>query len=317
MASGQAFKPPVSREMVLGVLAFLAVALVGILLAGNGAPLVTSSPKPASQAPLLQTAASPVPTESPFWSKYPDLMARLKQYTMDPYAQSVRRCQLPPEVFSKLPPFPKDFDVNRLLFSLGKISDANYYREDTWKQPEFYPQWEEQGCGLHGTPPAGRWAAVGYGSYPSEVIVQSKRTDDYNVTFFMHTSWLVQTYQGMGFSILYPARGTLKLSEFSDGTRGVTVDPAETQKYFNATVSPMSMLLEPAFPVFEPGWTQKVTVNVKAKDAKPGRYLIGVDLGGPSKEDNDAWFYTYKLNYVTSGGTSIGEPWFTMFIEVQ
>ncbi len=275
------------------------------------------APKPTAMPTAIITAATPAPTPEPFWAKYPDLMERLGQY-QKPYAESVRRCDLPPQVFSKLPAFPKDFYANKLLFELAKISDVNYFGEEYWKQPEFYKGFEEQGCELYQYPPRDRWAAFGYGTYPSEVVVLSKRNDEFEATFFAYSSWLVQTYQGLGMQASYPASGRLQTSEFPDGTRNVSVDPEETRKYFEiVSITPSDVLLEPAFPVFEEGWVHKVKVRVKVKDAKPGRYLVGVDVGMPSAEKNDEWFWKYKLNYVSSGSHSIGVPWYTMFVEVQ
>ncbi|MFH1106837.1 MAG: hypothetical protein V1787_02990 [Candidatus Micrarchaeota archaeon] len=279
--------------------------------------LAPQAPAPTAVPTAIITAATPEATPLPFWSKYPDLMARLKQYQA-PEQESRRFCDLPPEVFQKMPAFPKDFYAMKLLFELAKIQDINYFGEEYWKQPEFYPGFDEQGCQLYQYPPRDRWAAFGYGTYPSEVVVLAKRNDEFEATFFVYTSWLVQTYQGFGMKPMYPSSGTLKMNEFPDRTRSVTVDPAETQKYFRITgITPEDVLLEPAFPVFERDWTQKIKVKVKVTDAKPGKYLLGVDVGSPDPKKSDEWFWQYKLNYVSSGSQSIGQPWYTMFIEVQ
>lgn len=310
-------KPEAKKNLKLLVGAIAVVVVVALLWQPVLQLVSPPAPKPTAIPTAVITAATPVPTPEPFWAKYPDLMERLRQYQA-PEAESVRRCDLPPQVFSKLPEFPKDFYANKLLFELAKIQDINYFKEDYWKQPEFYRGFDEQGCSLYQYPPRDRWAAFGYGTYPSEVVVLSKRNDEFEATFFAYTSWLVQTYQGLGFRASYPSTGRLQNSEFPDGTRTITVDPQETTKYFKVvSITPEDALLEPAFPVFENGWTQKVKVRVKVTDAKPGRYLVGVDIGAPSKEKSDEWFWKYKLNYVTSGSHSIGAPWYVMFIEVQ
>ncbi len=221
-------------------------------------------------------------------------------------------------VFSKLPPMPRDFYEIDLLVTKGLWSNTSYLTRDYWIQPEFYPQFEEQGIDLMLNPPTGRFGAFGYGTYPSELVVLTYPGAKINTAFFVHTSWLVETYQGMGFDFVYPPNGFLRSSDFpNDTNRTVTQDPQVVRRYIRGTISPSNVLLAPAYPVFDENWAQKIDVNLDiAPDTPPGRYLAGVDIVAPPQEKADEWFNQYRTRYTSSGGTGIGTPWFSMFIEV-
>ncbi|MFH1258181.1 MAG: hypothetical protein ABIG96_00685 [Candidatus Micrarchaeota archaeon] len=249
----------------------------------------------------------------------PELYARLRAYQQSPEAVSKRPAYfgaITDEVFKELPSFPKDFYVIKLLYELGKVTDGSKITEEYYKQPEFYPQFEEQGVPLMLNPPQNRWGAFGYGTYPSEMVVLSPRTNKLKVRFFIHTSWLVQTYQGMSFGYEFPAKAQLQKTAFADNSKDVIQDPAETRKYFDVSISPDVTLLEPAFPVFKPGWAQAVTMDITVKNPPTGKYAIGVIIANPPSEKANEWLWKYKTNYVGGSAHSIGVPWFTAFIQV-
>jgi len=92
-----------------------------------------------------------------------------------------------------------------------------------------------------------------------------------------------------------------------------------TQKcMFSPSPSSDTILLEPAFPIFQEGWAQKVGMTIKVKPGTPkGKYLIGVGVSSPDKDIRDEWLLEYKLLY--AGSTMFGSdvPWFNVFVQVN
>jgi hypothetical protein len=292
------------------------VMLVFILFMFN--PQITSMFDSKSGADIKPTAA-PLPTVTLKPDYPPELYARLKAYQDIPEADAKRPAyfgSITNEVFKDLPPFPKDFYIIKLLFELGKITDGTKITPEYWKQPEFYPQFEDQGVAMMANPPTGRWGAFGYGTYPSETVVLTPRNNKFRVIFFLHTSWLVQTYQGMGLSYSFPRHAELQKTLYPDNTKAVLQDPANVSKYFHVKISPDVILLEPAFPVVKNGWAHAIAVDVEVKNAPPGKYAIGVDIGDAPSEKANEWLWKYKTNYVGGSSHSIGIPWYTIFVQV-
>ncbi len=222
------------------------------------------------------------------------------------------------KVFGQLPPFPGDFYQFRLLMKLGKLTNASILGPEYWKQPEFYPEFEDQGVPIMREPPAGRFGAFGYGSFPAEIVILTTAGSSVTTTFYMHTSWLVETYQGMGFAPVFPASGSLLLSSFPDENKTVVQNSTLAAQYFDVKVSPDYILLEPAFPTFSANWTQKIDVTITVKpNTPPGRYLVGIDAVSPPDAKSDEWLLKYKNKYTTAGGTSVGAPWYSAYIEVR
>ena len=78
---------------------------------------------------------------------------------------------------------------------------------------------------------------------------------------------------------------------------------------------PDSFLLAPTYPFFERNWTQKVVMNVKVGNAVKGFCKIGVDADRPPVEEEVQWS---KYNLYSSAGTfGIGEPFYTLTLEIQ
>ncbi|MEM4255270.1 MAG: hypothetical protein QXR53_02985 [Candidatus Norongarragalinales archaeon] len=294
------------------ITAFAGIFFLGVLLLGcvQGGEANSANETQSIPTPELTSAEQEL-------VKYPELAGFIKSY-QQVGAPAQRPDYLPSIVFSKLPPFPRDFYSVDLLVENGIFSDMKLIEEAYWKQPEFYPEFERQAVLAYQKPPTDRWAAFGIGSYPSEVGILSPRNNVFEVNFFIHTSWLVQTYQGTRFNYGFPAKGELLKSDFPDGTRNVTQDPEVVAKYFDVEITPREILLEPAFPVFEPNWVQKITVRVKVKDAPPGRYYIAIGSQSPSKEKADEWLWKYKTRY-TDAANSFGgviQPWLGIFIDI-
>jgi len=222
------------------------------------------------------------------------------------------------QVFSKLPPMPRDFYEIDLLVTKGLWSNTSYITRDYWIQPEFYPEFEAQGVELMLNPPTGRFGAFGYGTYPSELVVLTYPGAHISTAFFVHTSWLVETYQGMGFELVYPANGFLRSSDFPNSdNRTVTQDQQVVRRYIRGRMSPSYAVFGPAYPAFDENWAHKIEVNLDIDpNTPPGRYIVGADIVAPPADKAEEWFTQYKSRYTSAGGTGIGTPWFSMFIEV-
>ena len=249
--------------------------------------------------------------------KYPELAGYLQAY-QNIGTPAQRPDYLPSVVFSKLPPFPKDFYSIALLVRLGKFTDMNKIGEAYWKQPEFYPQFIEQGVSLYQHPDTGRWTAFGLGATPSEVVVLNPRSGEIDLAFFMFSSWTVQTYQGMMLNYDFPKSSELVYSQFPDTSKNLTQDPDKVRQYFDVEITPKEILLQPNFPVFEKDWTQKISVKIRVKNAPPGRYGIGIGSQPPSQEKADEWLWTYKERYTSGAGiaANVGRPWDSIFIDI-
>ena len=269
-------------------------------------------------------SATPIPTltsgltvSEQELAKYPDLSEFIKAYQR--IGEPAKRPDyLPSIVFSKLPPFPRDFYSVRLLLRYGKFTDFNKFGPEYWKQPEFYPNWEAQGVPLYQHPETGRWGAFGVGSYPSEIVVETPKTGTFEVPFYMFTSWSIQTYQGMSFTYGFPKSSFAEFAQYADNSKNVTQDPDVVKNYFDVEITPKEMLLPPNFPIFEQDWSQRVAVKVRVKNPPSGHYVIGIGTAPPSRASADKWLWQYRERYTdaTSTMADIGRPWFRIFIDV-
>jgi hypothetical protein len=346
-------------KLLLLAILFLGIAYVGCISTPNETPLPNES-KP-SEVAIEKTLVN---TTGFDLNKYPELKQRLEGYGA--VKESKRPDYLPAEVFKFLPKFPRDFYWVKTMVELGLLTDVNAIPAEYYKQPEFYPRFDTIGVDMMQHPTPGRFGAWGFGTYPSEVLLNAKVNETTGVettayTIF-HTSWLVETYQGMGLTVVYPNEAHMLSNQFSDGSRSVTQNSSEVAKYFetefvslepkcsrgtyvngkcewdspagaecyaiyNETTkkcvftpasSPDVLLLEPAFPVFQYGWAQKVGLKIKVKPGTPkGKYVIGMGVSSPPKEISDKWLMEYKLVYAGSGMFGLDVPWFQVFVEVK
>jgi len=184
-----------------------------------------------------------------------------------------------PAVFSKLPKYPKDLN-----------GDLN------WKQPEFYPRFEEEGVKYYVNPPLNYLGFYGYGAFPSDVILDVGQNEQIVKTTNFYTSWFVVTYQG------------LKL---------IPIIPDNAKDYFEVSIEPENILLEPTFPVFEYNWTQKVTIKVNVKNPPKGEYTIGIGVSEPESRFSDIWFKKYGGRYIAGSIFDIGRPPYQMVLRIQ
>jgi len=181
------------------------------------------------------------------------------------------------DIFNELPPVPNDFSEVAYLLATGRNYALGPITEEYFLQPEFYPNFKENGLKYWSEPDPKYWATNGYGSYPAEqfdVLSQSGRTEFYSVVFF-YTGYGVQTYQG---AHLIPTSNTLK--------------------YFDVDISPDTFLLTPTFPKFSKDWVYKITIQGKVKpDTPAGEYTIGFLIVDPPIEKRNEWAGEYRNLY--------------------
>lgn len=173
-------------------------------------------------------------------------------------------------IFESLPSFPEDFySVDSRVSSLADLQGFKDITENYYKQPEFYPTWESSGLGGFRSQ-QDRIGILGIGAYPSDTTISMERNSEINVTVFFHSSWLVQTYQGMSLDIINP-------------------DP----EYFNISLDRNELLIGPNYPKFDSKWAQKVTARIKSV-ANTGSYVIGINPSALPEEKSAEWAKKYQ-----------------------
>lgn len=220
---------------------------------------------------------------------------------------------IPKSVFAELPPYPKNINEIKLLVEYGKIRDLATIGEEYYKQPEFYQNWNPSGVNSFLNPLGGYFGAFGFGTYPADVVATLKPGQSLKVGTFFKTSWGVQTYQGIQLVSVFPEHAESRKDNYE-----IDQNPDLVRNYFDASITPNLFLLGPTFGVFNKDWIKLVNVIIKVKpDTPPGEYLVGVTPIAPPVEMQDKWLSQYGLSYVSAGETSIGSPFFQIFIEVQ
>lgn len=226
---------------------------------------------------------------------------------------------LPKSMFAQLPPFPENFSEIDFLLEKGLLKNIGEFGPEFWKQPEFYPGFEDSiskiNQSLEEFSRGGfRYvAAYGYGVYPGDYSVAVKRGESITVTTFFHSSWQVENWQGTQLEVAFPASGEVF------GTP-VTQNPADAERSLNIGLSERVILFDPTLPAFGSNWTHRIAVTIRANpDAKSGIYLVGVNAARPPYEMSQAWLRQYRTRYVDVAGgfgTIGSRPLFQVLVEV-
>ena len=234
------------------------------------------------------------------------------------FVNGERKC-IDPKIFQFLPEYPRDFKQVYYLVYYGKIKDLSKVNEKYWKQPEIIPTWEVTGVNVYLNPKSERFGAFGFGCYPAESVVRLRPGQAVNLTTWLHTSWGVQTLQGMSLKVVYPSHAS--------SLTGISVeqDPSIVENYFTSTVSPDVVLLGPTWPYFEAGptfhhdgWIVPVSLDIKVHPDTPrGTYAVGIMPSSPPEDKNDEWILEYKLRYTPVQFYHVGKPYFTVFLRVE
>ncbi len=231
--------------------------------------------------------------------------------------KSERPDYLPAEVYKNLPAFPGDFYPVDALFGVGRMTDYVNLEEKYWKQPEFYPTFEMNLDKIK-NPNVNAFYAFGYGAYPGDIGVGVNPGDDFTVATFFYSSWLVETWQGTKMQHFYPVQTGIPNQNLIGTQFTVIQDPETVKNYFDVSIEPNVILLEPSSPIFGYNWTQKILVHIKVKpDTPKGRYAIGVNPVAPPKEYSDKWVKQYLTRYADASSGLAGRPFFQIVVDVS
>ncbi len=182
------------------------------------------------------------------------------------------------KVFADLPGFPENFKIIRRDFYDGNLRDYTKIGENYWKQPEWYPSFEQTGLNWFNSHDYQRWGVHGYGFFPGKLsftVVNMSKGDVLTANSVLHTSWGIETWQGMH------------------------LIPVYNKQLFDVELSPDLLLLEPTFPKFYSNWTQLVKYKIVAKERiLPGTYNFSLSITPPPSEKGDNWTW-YTLDQVT------------------
>lgn len=248
-------------------------------------------------------------------SPYAGLEARIQTELEVAKLKQNRPDYLPSIVYQNLPPFPKDFYEIDTLVGAGLKTDLLALGEEYYRQPEFYPAWERT-VGFYQNPEQNRRGIFGYGAYPGDIGVETAPGSNFSVVTFFHAGYQTETYQGMALAVTYPDIASIPTKDL-ESSLPVYQNTSKIADYFTVTFEPSAFALEPAFPIFQKGWTQRVMVNVKVAENTPNaRYVIGVNPTAPPNNLRGQWIDKYRLKYVDAGGHFVGRPFFQLTIDV-
>ncbi len=217
------------------------------------------------------------------------------------------------DIFRELPIIPDDFYSIKAEIMSGRATapllcgiDESYYL-----QPEFYrDNFVDVGLRFYKEPDPTHWTPEGYGTYPNKMESMSYPGATHKVCTFFHSSWGVETYQGLGLKVIYPTESTYN---------GVVYhfNKTESQKYISAKISPDAVLLSPAYLVFKDDWAQKINISIEiSPEAPKGMYAIGFDVTQAPIDQASVWYAEYMSNYQGKSNLGISEPQFTMVIQI-
>jgi len=264
------------------------------------------SSKPGTVAPIKEKSYDPA------------LEARIAQAMANDSTKSDRPDNLPPDMFKRLPEFPKDFYQIRTLVRTGRITDFANLEERYWMQPEFFPNFEEIGVPLLSHPPENRWGAYGIAVYPADMVSTIEQGKSLDTYFFIKSNYLVETYQGVNLIPIYPSHTAIQSGfELPDGSKEVKQNSSIVKDYFDVKVEPNPFILEPNFPIYNINGTRKIKMTITVKEnTPPGEYVVGLDTGTVPESYEQQWLKAY-LNLYTSGGmTKIERPYYQAFVQV-
>ncbi len=182
-------------------------------------------------------------------------------------------------VFSELPSPPRCFNSVVRRFHENVFTDDSFFSREYFLQPEFFPNFLDNGLGFWTNPDASRYGVVGFGAFPAEQTISLRRGEEKVVRVFVHAGFGVRSFQGM--------RIVSRFTNLSKGIR-VTLDDA----------SESGFLLGPTFPVFDASWVHPLELRLRVERDAPFHVAsVVLQSAPPSFSDESAWGDNYSLYF--------------------
>lgn len=172
-----------------------------------------------------------------------------------------------------LPSKPNDFNTIKSRVEKGILTDICFIEEGYYKQPDFYPIWEQAKISFYDNHDYTRWGIHGYGSYPADSGIKlsnMKVGEEISVCTIIKSSYGIETWQG------------------------VKIEPVENEYFKTEIITqefsnyPNHFLLARSFPVFDKEWAKMITIKVTAKqDVLAGTYNLGFNIVSPDDRFNN------------------------------
>lgn len=189
---------------------------------------------------------------------------------------------LSPLVFAQLPPSPACFGGVVEKYHQQLFSNSLFFSREYFLQPEFYPNFLEQGLSFWQNPDENRYGVIGFGAFPAEQTVVLSPGEVKTVRVFLHAGFGVRSFQGMRL------RASLR-------------NPSESVSVALDSASERGFLLSPTFPVFTDAWARAVDAEiVVAPGASSEVVEINLVSTPPSSEDSVAWSHENARYYAAT-----------------
>ena len=242
-------------------------------------------------------------------SKYPGLDAKIRNALLAVEKISKRPPEedyLPYIMFKELPLFPKDFYAKRVLYRYGLIEmDPNDITPEYWKQPEWFPRFEESTLNLLQNAPVDRYGVCCFGIYPADAFIKLEvgETEPYTFTKYtlIRSAPLVELYQGVRLDSYYPKEGKVEkdITPWQENPKIEFVqDPEIAKKYIHISIDPEQFLLDPSFPIYKREYIKLITMAITIDPEIPkGNYIVGFDTVAPDEGVSKEWMLKYPGGY--------------------
>jgi len=238
--------------------------------------------------------------------KYPGLEAKIRRELIAVEQVTKRPDYLPEVMFRDLPDMPMDFYAKRVMYRYGLFEmDPELIGPEYWKQPEWYPKFEENTVKVLQNAPADRYGVCCFGIYPADAYMRLK-IDGGEFHTFTKYAWirsapLVELYQGIRLAPHYPKEGNVEkdVTPWQENPKiDFMQDPDVAKKYIGISFAPEQFLLEPSFPIFRKEYIKLIEMQFTIDpDIPKGNYIVGFDTVAPDKEVSIDWMLKYPGAY--------------------
>lgn len=255
-----------------------------------------------------------------------------------------------PDYYSLLPPFPSDFYQVQLMWKQGIIrDDPNRINESYWKQPEWFPLYQESFLPtLSDIAKSNRIPVWSLGIFDAQIYrrinqdwlknaTEVPQTSGHgeveikeNSIIINHRFWLRAApgaikFYGVRLYASYPSTTYLRGNEAVGITNETVIqDPEVTQKYIKVRAwekysGATEFNFGTYFPQLSPDYIKDIEVETEIqKNIPKGMYVVGVDAGAPSREYQEEQSLKYLLKYTDPNiGMFRGPTEFRLFIEIM